>query len=471
MSQVIRYYKNDDLFPSLSLLPLKRVPKTSNCSASCLYHERAKVKSRILPILGIDPDAVSEEPEEILLDIRKFLKEKKKSGPLLTISEASCDGCPDDQVVVTDSCRGCEAESCRTVCPKQAVTIVNGRSVIDQEKCVKCGLCIKACRFSAIVKREKPCKKVCPADALEQDERGIMHINEEKCINCGACYNGCPFGAVMPVSELRYVIDELKSDRKVTAIIAPSAVGQYPGTMGQLTTAMKLLGFDSVYDAAAGADIIAPDEAAEWRTAEEKKSLLLSSCCPAYQNYLRQRLEEMMSYVSHSPSPMLALAAYLKSVDPERSIIFIGPCIAKKDEARKNDLVDHVLTFEELGALFVASDIDVQELAEPTDLDQIPSAEGRGFAISGGVLAALRSLQSEDFPVENGTKIEGISREQSRMITQSVKGNTTFIELMACEGGCINGPGISCTPKITKRKLIADIVAGSETDATGKRLA
>ena len=468
MSQVIRHYRNDNLFPALSLLPLKVVPKTSGCM-SCTYHERAKVKSRILPILGINPDTVDEEPEEILLDIKKHLKEKNCSGPLLTISAESCDGCPDDQVVVTDSCRGCEAESCRTVCPKGAVTIVNGRSIIDQEKCVKCGLCIKACRFSAIVKREKPCRKVCPADALEKDDMGIMHINEEKCINCGACYNGCPFGAVTPISEVRYVLDDLREKKRVTAVIAPSAVGQYPGTMGQLTTAMKMLGFDSVYDAAAGADMIAPDEAAEWKSAEEKKSLLLSSCCPAYQNYLRQRLEEMMPYVSHSPSPMLAIAGYLKSEDPDRSIIFIGPCIAKKDEARKNELVDHVLTFEELGALFVASDIDVQEMEEPTELDQIPSAEGRGFALSGGVLNALSSLQEEGFPVENGIRVEGISREQARILKTAVTGKTSFAELMACEGGCINGPGISCTPKITKRKLIADIAAGAESASAGKK--
>ena len=80
-----------------------------------------------------------------------------------------------------------------------------------------------------------------PTNALSQDEQGIMHIDERKCIACGACYNSCPFGAVTPVSELRYVIDALRTDRKVTAIIAPSFIGQYPGTMGQLITALKIL--------------------------------------------------------------------------------------------------------------------------------------------------------------------------------------------------------------------------------------
>ncbi len=462
MAQVMRLYMNDQLFPGLSLLPLRLVPKTSACSRSCTFHEREKVKSRILPLLGINPDEIDAEAEEILLDIASHLGQKKKDGPLLTISAESCDGCPDDQVVVTESCRGCEAESCRTVCPRQAVSIVNGRSVIDQEACIKCGLCIKACRFSAIVKRQKPCRQVCPVDALEQDEQGIMHINDEQCISCGACYNGCPFGAVTPISELRYVADSLKGERSVSAIFAPSAVGQFPGTQGQLISALKKLGFESVYDAAVGADIIAPAEAAEWREAEEEKSLLLSSCCPAYQNYLREHLREMKEYASSSPSPMLALAQLLKEEDPKRLVVFIGPCIAKKDEARGSELVDHVLTFEELGALFVAQNIDVQELEEHSRPDRVPSTSARGFALSGGVLGALSGLQDEHFPVDHGIRIEGITKEQVRILKQSLNAKTSFAELMACEGGCINGPGISCTPKITRKKLLAEIAPPAE---------
>ena len=469
MSQVIRCYTRDELFPGLTLLPLKMVPKSS--SSCTTFSEREKVRSRILPILGVDPDGNQEEPEEILLDIRRFLKPKRNEGPLLTISAESCDGCPDGQVVVTDSCRGCEAESCRTVCPRGAVSIVNGKSFIDQEACVSCGLCIRACRFTAIVKLEKPCRKVCPTNALSQDEQGIMHIDEKKCIACGACYNSCPFGAVTPVSELRYVIDALHSRRKVTAIIAPSFVGQYPGTMGQLITALKMLGFACVYDVAAGADMIAFAEAQEWKEAEEEGSLLLSSCCPAYQNYLNQRLTDLQPSVSHSPSPMVALAGHLKERDPECEVVFIGPCIAKKDEARKTDCVDYVLTFEELGALLVASSIDVQELEETPGFDLVPSSHARGFALSGGVLKALSSLQQEGFPLENGIKVEGFSSETIRTLKQAVSDETSFIELMACEGGCINGPGISCTSNITRRKLLAEIAGRDETVSVGKKRA
>ena len=469
MSQVIRCYMHDKLFPGLTLLPLKMVPRSS--SSCTTFSEREKLRSRILPILGVNPDAIREEPEEILLDIRRFLKPKRNEGPLLTISTESCDGCPDGQVVVTDSCRGCEAESCRTVCPRGAVSVVNGRSFIDQEACVSCGLCIRACRFSAIVKLEKPCRKVCPTNALIQDEQGIMHIDERKCIACGACYNSCPFGAVTPVSELRYVIDALRTDRKVTAIIAPSFIGQYPGTMGQLITALKMLGFTSVYDVAVGADMIATAEAEEWKEAEENGNLLLSSCCPAYQNFLSQRLSDLKPSVSHSPSPMVALADHLKERDPRGDVVFIGPCIAKKDEARKTGCVDYVLTFEELGALLVASAVDVQELEESAGFDRIPSSHARGFAISGGVLKALSSLQKDGFPLDHGMRVEGFSCETVRMLKQAVTDETSFIELMACEGGCINGPGISCTSKITRRKLLADIAESDETGSAGKKRA
>ena len=107
-----------------------------------------------------------------------------KRQPLINIIKFACNACPEKQIVVTDTCQGCLAHPCKEVCPKDAISIINGKSVIDQDKCIKCGRCMDVCPYGAINKLERPCARSCGMDAIKSDEFGRAEIDHEKCVSC-----------------------------------------------------------------------------------------------------------------------------------------------------------------------------------------------------------------------------------------------------------------------------------------------
>ena len=102
---------------------------------------------------------------------------------------------PENQVVVTEGCQGCLAHPCVEVCPKDAVSLdrYNGRSVIDQEKCIKCGRCVEVCSYNAIIHQKRPCAAACGMDAIRTNQNGKADIDYDKCVSCGMCLVNCPF--------------------------------------------------------------------------------------------------------------------------------------------------------------------------------------------------------------------------------------------------------------------------------------
>jgi len=406
----------------------------------CIYMERAIVQERIKITRG----------------------EGFEDKNIIQVIPIACDQCPMGGYTVTDSCRGCIGHACLQACPKGAITIDNiHRAHIDKTKCINCGMCAKACPFGAIYNFRRPCQKACFTGAITMDENLAAKIDDKKCISCGACMQRCPFGAIADVSQMVQVIDTINTNKKaanpkpIVAIVAPAIASQFNGVVvNQVAQGIEQLGFDKVVEAALGADIVAWEEGNELT----KKQFLTSSCCPAFVDYIYKFHPQLKDKVSHALSPMAQIAKVIKTKYPEAITVFVGPCTAKKMEARKQEVkkyVDYVLTFAELRAMFAAKDIDLDKLPG-VELDQA-TGFGRGFASCGGLSSAvvevLKELDEKDFKLLaqscSGMKecIDAINQHKSGI------NKANFIEGMACEGGCVNGAG-SITHNAIRSKAI-----------------
>ena len=426
LKEVARHAFNGTLVEGMYDIPKAIVPGKEATMRCCVYKERAIVEERVKVAMGGD----------------------KENPNIIEVIDIACDECPVGGHVVTDSCRGCIAHRCEAACPRGAITFdSNKRAHIDKSKCIECGMCAKVCPYSAIANRTRPCQKACKVKAIEMGPSHEAVINNNKCIRCGACVYQCPFGAI---NDKSWIVDVIKmiqasnenKDYKVYAIVAPSIASQYlPKTLRQVLTALKVIGFYNVIEAALGADMIAYKESAEWA----EKGFLTTSCCPAFVQFIQKNYPKLVDKISHNYSPMAELGKYLKTLEPNCKVVFIGPCTAKKHEfqtEKVKGIIDAVLTFEELQALIDAKDIVLSELEEGV-LDNA-SYYGRIFARSGGVSEAARQAAIEqglDASKFNPIVCDGI--EACKLaLTKANAGvlPNNFIEGMACLGGCIGGP-------------------------------
>ncbi len=418
----------DRLEKDLLSSPERLIPGPAPTMRCCIYKERAIMGERLKMAMGGD----------------------EKNENIIEVINIACDECPVAGIHVSDSCRGCIAHRCMNACPKNAITIVNHHAQIDQDKCIECGRCVAACPYSAIVKSSRPCENACKVGAIHMGENKKATIENEKCIQCGACVYQCPFGAI---SDKSYILDTVKMlkagandpDHPVFAIVAPSISSQFHHcTVEQVVAGLKKLGFFNVVEVALGADMVA------WREAQElaEKKFLTSSCCPAFVSYIRKSFPELEKHISHNLSPMGEIAKYIKRLHPGCKVVFIGPCTAKKAERRLetvSELVDCVLTFEELQALFDSREIDLAALEGET-LDNA-SYFGRVFARSGGLSVAVEQALKEcgitqDQFALNAIACNGIAECKAALLraSKNVLPNN-FVEGMACENGCIGGAG------------------------------
>jgi [FeFe] hydrogenase (group B1/B3) len=384
---------------------------------------------------------------------------KENPNPV-QVMEIACDECPAAGMLVTEACRGCMMHSCKEVCPKGAITIVNHRCHIDKEKCIECGKCAAACPYSAIIAQKRPCIKSCKPKALsirKEDDKAV--IDNDKCISCGACVVSCPFGAITDRSLVLEIIDMLKqsennSKYRVYAVIAPAIVGQCRfGRIEQVVTAIKRLGFHQVVEAALGADITLYTEAREFqhKASESDNPVMTTSCCPAFVRFIETNFPELKDAISTSPSPMITTARLIKRSDPTAKVVFIGPCAAKKFEytlEKTNGMIDSVMSFEELQAFLDARGIDTTQ-CEDTHLDNA-SFYGRIFAKSGGIAQGVAHV-AEKLGLEgvNPVVMNGIDQcRQHLALLRAKKETANFFEGMACDGGCVGGPlSITRSPK------------------------
>ena len=439
LREVARLAWNDALLDHLLDIPKMIVPGNEPTMRCCVYKERAILGERVKLAMGGDPN----------------------NSNIIEVIDIACDECPVGGYEVTNACRGCLAHRCEDVCKRGAITFdQNHVAHIDKSKCVECGACAKVCPYTAIVSRKRPCQNACKVKAISMNEYKAAKIDNNKCIRCGACVYQCPFGAIMDKSYMVNVIDMIKRSEnnkkyKVYAVVAPSISSQFKyAKLGQVITGLKELGFHTVVEAALGADMVAQAESRELA----EKGFLTSSCCPAFVQYIKTAFPNLLEFVSHYPSPMAALAKYIKNTSENAKVVFIGPCTAKKAEAQLDEVkpyVDAVLTFEELQALFDSRDININSLEEGV-LDNA-SYFGRIFARSGGLSdAVVQGLKEQD--IEFALKpvvCDGIEACRMALMKKSknvLDGN--FIEGMACIGGCIGGAG--CLTHGEKNKAEVD---------------
>ncbi|MEE0107709.1 MAG: 4Fe-4S binding protein, partial [Merdibacter sp.] len=250
-------YEGGDYAKKIEDLPYKILPGHKASYRNSIFLERAIIGERLR--LGIGLPLRTVEEQSALSDgiEESAIAEKYYDDPLINIIKFACNACPEKKVVVTDTCQGCLSHQCTEVCPKDAIHIVNGKSFIDQDKCIKCGRCIDACPYHAINKLERPCAASCGMDAIHSDEDGCAEIDYDKCVSCGMCLVNCPFGAIVDKGQIFQTIHAIKGGAEVIAAVAPAFVGQFgPSvTPDKVKGALKELGFADVVEVAIGADL------------------------------------------------------------------------------------------------------------------------------------------------------------------------------------------------------------------------
>ena len=453
-------------YDSVDNIPYKIIPGEIAKHRNDVFLERAIVAARVKLALGMDlhPGAPREPLGRKIRDAatdQKYFEE-----PLVNIITFACNACPEKQVRITDSCQGCVSHPCMNVCPKDAIYLDKFKHChIDQDKCIRCGKCFNQCPYRAISKIERPCAAACGMDAIGCDEDGRAKINYDKCVSCGMCLVNCLFGAIADKSQIFQLIHAMKRGGKVIACVAPAFVSQFGDKVSpaQLRAAMREIGFSDVVEVAIGADLCTIEEAEDFlKKVPAEQPFMGTSCCPAWSVMAKRLFPEFKDYISMALTPMVITARMVKKANLDARICFIGPCAAKKLEANRKSVrsdVDYVLTFEELQGMFDAREVDPAAVAPDPEGDfTAGSAAGRGFAVGGGVAAAVAQLIGEmepgkTIPIQYG---DGL-RECRKMLTLAKVGkyNGYLLEGMGCPGGCVAGAGTIRPVKTAANRVAA----------------
>ena len=444
-------FENDgNINDAIEAIPYAVSPGDEPSYRESIYRERAIASERVRLAMGM-----SLRPQDRPVHVTAGLEESNIAEhyyepPLMQVIPSACNKCEENIYRVSNMCKGCIAHPCMEVCPKDAISRVNGKAFIDESKCIKCGKCKSVCPYDAISKLLRPCHEACGVNAIESDEQGRARINIDKCVSCGMCMVSCPFGAIADKSQIFQLARSLKKGDRIIAEVAPAYVGQFGEntTSGQVKAALLALGFAEVKEVALGADIGAVAEAKHYaeHVATGELPFLLTSCCPSWSMLAKTQFPEMIESVSRELTPMVATARNIKHHNPDAKVVFIGPCAAKKLEATRHSVrsdVDFVITFEELAAMFGAKGIVPSQL-EATEELQDATAAGRGYAVAGGVAEAIQKCINEYYP-DVEVKIqhaEGLA-DCKKMLTLAKLGrlNGYMIEGMGCPGGCVAGAG------------------------------
>ncbi|MBQ9122332.1 MAG: 4Fe-4S dicluster domain-containing protein [Lachnospiraceae bacterium] len=445
-------YHSTNLKDDMEALPYKIADYDESIYWESVYRDRAVIRERLRLAMGMSlrpedrerPGHLTEGMEDSNID------EKYYEPPLMQVIPSACNACPENKYEVSNLCMGCLAHPCSAVCPVGAISMVNGKSVIDQDKCKKCGKCMKVCPYNAIVHRKRPCQAACGVNAIKNDSRGRAIIDNDICVSCGQCMVSCPFGAIADKSQIFQLIRAMQSGRKIIAQVAPAFVGQFgPNvTPDMFKTALKELGFADVYETAIGADLGCKAEAEHYvhEVVSGKQPFSLTSCCPSWSVMAKHFFPETLDKISNELTPMVATARIIKEQHPDASVVFIGPCASKKLEASRRTVrsdVDFVITFEELTGMFEAKGILLDEI-KAMDQMQDATGAGRGYGVAGGVASAIEDYIKANYP-EVEVKIEHAETlaecRKVLALAKAGKKNGCLIEGMACPGGCVAGAG------------------------------
>lgn len=308
------------------------------------------------------------------------------------------------------------------------------------------------------------CQLSCLFSAIERDPDGKIRIHPANCTGCSECIRGCEQGALKERKDIIPLFEKLHArDMPVYTMIAPAFLGQFGPdiTSGKLRSAFKKLGFYGMVEVALFADILTLKEALEFdrQVKTEKDFLLTSCCCPLWVAVIRKMYSSFTAHIPPSVSPMVACGRSIKRIHPGAVTVFVGPCLAKKAEAREPDVadaVDYVLTFQEMQDVFRIAEIDPVALED--DHKDHSSRSGRIYARTGGVSEAVESTLKK---LVRDRRIPLVAQQANGMIQckqlleQVAAGDITanFLEGMGCIGGCVGGPRVMIDPAEGERNV------------------
>ncbi len=312
------------------------------------------------------------------------------------------------------------------------------------ERCRKCYSCVRTCPTGAI-----------------QVRAGQAEIIASECVSCGYCVPMCSQGAKRIRSSVAATVAHLVSGRPCFAMVAPSYAAAFVDVDPQrIVGSLASCGFRRIFEVAFGADLVSYEYRRRYRSLETNGGgFLISSPCPVVVSYVETICPELTPHLAEIVSPMEAMAKIIRerltpAGSPQPVIVFIGPCVAKKNEARRLGLVDEVLTYDEAHELFEALDVD-PAIAQPRDFDPPRANLGRIYPLAGGL---LKASGIDDDLLESPVIVEeGSGRVTSLLLelTSSVRNNrpvpTKLFDLLFCEG-CVGGPALPNNLSLYERK-------------------
>lgn len=324
------------------------------------------------------------------------------------------------------------------------------------------------------------CIRECPVKAI-QVENGHATIIPELCVLCGHCVTICPAGAKKVRDDLSRAKQLLKLKDKVVLSIAPSFASEFPGISTEvLVSAAKQLGFFGVSETAIGADLVSAQLAEDFAGSKLQK-LYISSACPSAVEYIKHYLSEYTPYITDRASPLLAHTRLLKNLyGKDLGIVFVGPCIAKKREADIWSLPDCAIGFADFKRWLESAGIMLEAVSNAMGSSKkdkkaepfIPYRAGKGslYPVDGGMIASVKKYAKLD-------KFDTIAVAGISEIDKALRGldldaleTPLFMELLACPGGCINGPLTSAgEAKALKRIRLLDYARSTKDTLDEKR--
>lgn len=324
---------------------------------------------------------------------------------------------------------------------------------------------VKNCTMDCVdIDGKTSCQRSCPFDAILIDKNfKTTYIDNKKCTDCGFCVEGCPTGSILDRVEFLPLSNILRNNNIVIAAVAPAITNQFNNAnINQLRTAFMKIGFTDMVEVSFFADMLTLKEAVEFdaKVKSEDDFMITSCCCPMWVAMLKRVYEDLVKHVSPSISPMIASGRIIKALNPNVKVVFIGPCVAKKAEAKEKDLlgdIDFVLTFSEMQEIFNVFDVKPEELPETPSIEYT-SRGGRLYARTGGVSIAIAECVERLFP-EKSTNLISIQangiKECKELLSKAMEGEIegNFIEGMGCVGGCVGGPKAILDKELGKIKV------------------
>jgi len=289
--------------------------------------------------------------------------------------------------------------------------------ISEKNNCKSCYKCIRNC----------PTKSI----SFSNNQASIIH---DECVLCGRCYLACPQGIKVIRDDTKRVKDLLSQKKKVIVSLAPSYVANYPGvSFDALKSALKKLGFFDVEETAFGATIV--KKAYDEMLNDSSRDIIISSCCHSINLLIEKHYPSLLPYLADIMSPMVAHGKAIKEKNNDAYVVFVGPCIAKKDEADKNsEYIDAALTFNELTKWLLGAEI---ELKPTNNSFKITKSKTRLFPTTGGILSSM-DCSNEDYQYLAIDGMENVLPALKNL--EEGKIHKCFIEMSACSGSCINGP-------------------------------